>query len=311
MVVVRPLGRPNPSPRSRMPALAHPKIRRHPEADRLAVDLKAARSSPQLKGQTLRSVSRSDGRSNPLPARTPGAPLYLAPPSLSTLRHPRVDEVPDGRAPQVVAKHAGETRLFAGCGPGLPEAAEALAPVGAGEVGENGAEWFRKLTAPEPRRTCDRAREQRLTRCQVRRQDPPTAPPAQGFEPRCGHAGPPLQEPRFREPQQDGRGLAHRPGPGHAPLVPGSPEGPRRLPAPRPRDRARLIRACKASRLGLAEFRRGYPRWAQDRRGAGCLAELQGLAQRGTVTLLCACPEEARLPPGAPGAVLAGKRPSR
>ncbi|MBI2461715.1 MAG: DUF488 family protein [Candidatus Rokubacteria bacterium] len=68
-----------------------------------------------------------------------------------------------------------------------------------------------------------------------------------------------------------------------------------------------LIRAWKGGRLGWAELRRRYREGLKTPEARAALAELRGLARRGTVTLLCSCPQEARCHRGILKAVLTGK----
>lgn len=70
-----------------------------------------------------------------------------------------------------------------------------------------------------------------------------------------------------------------------------------------------LIRAWRGGTVGWTEFRRRYLTGLRDPAAQEALAELRGLARKGTVTLLCNCPEEARCHRGILKALLTGKRP--
>lgn len=71
-----------------------------------------------------------------------------------------------------------------------------------------------------------------------------------------------------------------------------------------------LIRAWKGGRLGWAELRRRYLEGLKTPEAQAALAELLGLGRRGTMTLLCSCPEEARCHRGILKAILT-RTPSR
>lgn len=68
-----------------------------------------------------------------------------------------------------------------------------------------------------------------------------------------------------------------------------------------------LIKAWKGGKLGWAELRRRYLQGLETPEAQQALEELRGLARKGTVTLLCNCPEEARCHRGILKAVLAGR----
>lgn len=72
----------------------------------------------------------------------------------------------------------------------------------------------------------------------------------------------------------------------------------------------RLVRAWKAGTLGWAELRRRYLQGLKNPEAQQALAELRGLGRRGTVTLLCSCPDEARCHRGILKAILT-RTPSR
>jgi uncharacterized protein YeaO (DUF488 family) len=55
-----------------------------------------------------------------------------------------------------------------------------------------------------------------------------------------------------------------------------------------------LIKAWKAGHLSWAERRRRYLAGLKNAKAQAALQELRGLAREGPVTLLCACPDEAR-----------------
>jgi len=55
-----------------------------------------------------------------------------------------------------------------------------------------------------------------------------------------------------------------------------------------------LIRAWKAGKISWPEFRRRYLATLKNPAAQVQLRELKALARKGTVTLLCACPDEAR-----------------
>jgi len=68
-----------------------------------------------------------------------------------------------------------------------------------------------------------------------------------------------------------------------------------------------LIRAWKGGTVGWTEFRRRYLAGLRVPPAQEALAELRGLVRKGTVTLLCSCPQEARCHRGILKAVLAGR----
>lgn len=69
-----------------------------------------------------------------------------------------------------------------------------------------------------------------------------------------------------------------------------------------------LIKAWKAGRLTWPEFRRRYVRGLAKPPARVQLGELRALATKGSVTLLCACPDEARCHRGILKELLTGSR---
>jgi uncharacterized protein YeaO (DUF488 family) len=55
-----------------------------------------------------------------------------------------------------------------------------------------------------------------------------------------------------------------------------------------------LLRAFRRGRIGWPEFRRRYLAGLGRLEARSPLREVRGLARRGTVTLLCGCPDEGR-----------------
>jgi uncharacterized protein YeaO (DUF488 family) len=64
------------------------------------------------------------------------------------------------------------------------------------------------------------------------------------------------------------------------------------------------LRAYRAGRIGWPEMRRRYLAGLRREPATAALKRLRGLARRRTVTLLCACPDEARCHRGILRAVL-------